>query len=181
MSIITISQKFIVNLMKDILPSRKATKPKKTASLDKTPDILAIAVEQTIIINPINAENAATNAKNAATNAKNAATNAKIASKNAKNAATNAKNAATNAEIAATNAEKENIKLRNGVRVDYSNMDMPTCIHETEIADNIDIYNWATNYSDYCAIALKQSKYESKDADYIFEEDYDDDELPMKM
>lgn len=68
-------------------------------------------------------------------------------------------------------------KLRNVKKVNYSYMDMPTVIHAKDIAENIDNYNWGTSYYNYCNIALKQLRYENLDPDYVYEEDFDDDEL----
>ena len=64
-------------------------------------------------------------------------------------------------------------KLRNNKRIDYSNMDMPTSI----LAKHTDSYYWCSNWNNFCDIVLDQLVYESRDPDYIFEEDYDDDEL----
>lgn len=67
-------------------------------------------------------------------------------------------------------------KLRNNKRIDYSNMDMPTSI----LAKHTDSYYWCTSWNNYCDIVLDQLVYESRDPDYIFEEDYDDDEEPVE-
>lgn len=72
---------------------------------------------------------------------------------------------------------KSGRKLRNVKKVNYSYMDMPTVIHAKDIAENIDNYNWGTSYYNYCNIALKQMRYENLDPDYVYEEDFDDDEL----
>lgn len=62
--------------------------------------------------------------------------------------------------------EENGRKLRNGKRVNYAGMDMPTSIDAKDMAENTDKYVWAGSYNDYKNIALKQSKYEAKDPDY---------------
>lgn len=64
------------------------------------------------------------------------------------------------------NKEENGRKLRNGKRVNYAGMDMPTIINVKDMRDNNDKYNWAGSYNDYFNIAVKQRKYEAKDPDY---------------
>lgn len=62
--------------------------------------------------------------------------------------------------------EENGRKLRNGKRINYAGMDMPTSIDAKDMAENTDKYVWAGSYNDYFNIAFKQSKYEAKDPDY---------------
>ena len=72
---------------------------------------------------------------------------------------------------------KNSRKLRNVKKVDYSYMDMPSEFDLIDLTNNFDKYGWGTSYKNYCKITDKYSLYESKDPDYVYEEDYDDDEL----
>ncbi len=71
---------------------------------------------------------------------------------------------------------KSTRKLRNVKKVDYSYMDMPSEFDLIDLTNNFDKYGWGTSYRNYCDITDKYSRYENLDPDYVYEEDFDDDD-----